>query len=194
MKKIFFLNILISFCYTISFAQNEPLNDSTTVLPTDIYSNFSKEYYSRTKPVSFFISKEQKDKDSIKILSVGYSEIINAADKYYKKKDFANAAYYYTHAFENNNGLGKVDDRLKTACCFAMLNNKDSAFIQLFRIVSKGHYTNLAEINSIEYLKPLYKDKRWQEVIGLINKNRNELIEKLNKEIPEKGLPDENNQ
>lgn len=191
MKKDLFFSIVIFMYFPVLIAQNKQLKDSTIILPGDIYSNFSKETYSRTKPTSFFISK---DKDSIKILSFGYSELISAGDKFYTKKDFTNAAYCYIKAFNDNNGLGKVDDRLKAACCFSMLGNNDSSFVQLFRIVSKGHYTNLNEINSIDNLKPLYQDKRWPEVIALINKNRNELIEKMNKEIPENGLPAESNQ
>ncbi len=147
-------------------------------MPDDIYSNFSKESYSRTKPVSFFITKEN---DSITILSSNYRVFINTGDKFYRKKDFKAAAAFYLKAFENNKGLGNVDDRLKTACCFSILNKKDSSFAELFRIVAKGHYTNLAEINAIEYLKPLHQDKRWREVIGLINKNRNALMDKMNK-------------
>ena len=192
MKKLFFLNIVIFYYCPILFAQNKLIKDSTVILRNDIYSNISKENYSRTKPSSFIVSK---DKDgSIKVLSSGYDELISSGDKFYAKKDFSDAAYCYVRAFKNNNDLGKVDDRLKTACCFSMLNNKDSSFIQLFRIASKGHYTNLTEISSLEYLQPLYQDKRWQEVIVLINKNRNEVIEKLNKEIPEHKLSDETNQ
>jgi len=190
-EKTLFLNIVIPFYCSILFAQNKQPKDSTIILPGDIYSNFSKENYNRTKPVSFIIDK---NKDSIRILGVGYTELIAAGDKFYNKKDFLNAANYYVKAFKANSDLGTVDDRLKTACCFSMLNNKDSAFVQLFRIVVKGHYTNLTELNSIEYLKPLYQDKRWQEVISLITKNRNELLEKMNKEIPESGLPAETNQ
>lgn len=190
MKYLFFIIVIFFYC-PILFAQNEPLKDSIKILPDDIYSNFSKDTYSRTNSNSFIISKNI---DSIKIISFGYNELINAGDKFYKKKDFLNAANYYVLAIKNNNGLGKIDDRLKTACCFSMLKNNDSAFLQLFRIVTNGHYINLAEISSFEYLKPLYQDKRWQEIIGLINKNRNELLEKLNKEITENGLPNETNQ
>lgn len=183
MKKHFFLNIAISFFCSILFAQNKQMRDSTIVLPGDIYSNFSKENYSRTKSVPFFITIDKND--SIKILSFDYNGVISACDKFYKKKDFKNAANCYVHAFNDNNGLGKVDDRLKAACCFSMIGNKDSAFIQLYRIASKGNYMNIDELNSIEYLKSLHKDKRWEEIIGLINKNRNELINKMNSEIKE---------
>lgn len=191
MKRKLFLSAVFFFLFSLAFAQNKPIKDSTQILPNDIYSNFSKENYKRTKPSSFIITKNG---DSVRVLSSNYNEIIVIADKFYKKKDFRTAAACYIKAFENNNGLGKVDDRLKAACCFSMLNNKDSAFLQLFRIVTKGHYTNLNEINAMDYLKPLHTDKRWQEVIGLINKNRAELMEKMNKEIQEKGLPNEVNQ
>ena len=183
MKKIILLSVIISLHFPILFAQNKQLKDSTIILPGDIYSNFSKENYRRTKPVSFFITKDKND--SIKILSFDYNGVISTCDKFYKKKDFKNAANCYVQAFNDNNDLGKVDDRLKAACCFSMIDNKDSAFIQLYRIVVKGGYTNIEELNSIEYLKSLHKDKRWEDIIGLINKNRTELINKMNSEIKE---------
>ena len=84
MKKIIPFSIIISLYFPVSFAQNKQIKDSTIILPGDIYSNSSKENYRRARSTSFFITKDKND--SIKILSVSYVGLIDAGDKFYKKK------------------------------------------------------------------------------------------------------------
>src|SRR6218665_2652067 len=128
MKKISFFYFLLAITCNKLMAQNEVKIDSVTILQNDIYSNFNKEVYTPSKDFKVFVNKKG---DSVKVLSNTYEISITTADKYLQKSDFVNALFYYNKAFKDNHDLGKVKDRYKSACCYAMLNNADSAFIQL---------------------------------------------------------------
>ncbi len=188
-KLSFFLPAFFLSMQSIHAQKNIP-HDTTTVLSNDIYSNNDKGSYRNTAPIVFI----KNPGDTTKLERSYYPELTGKANRCYARKEFAYAVYWYTSAFTGNHDLGMVDDRFKAACCYAMLNNKDSAFLQLYRITAKGHYTNLNELSAEPYLKSLHSDKRWQEIIDIINKNRAEMIEKMNKELSDKKLPAETNQ
>ena len=48
----------------------------------------------------------------------------------------------------------------------------DSAFYQLERIAKSGFYTNYLEITNDVQLNPLHNDKRWAELLLLIEEKK----------------------
>ncbi len=168
MKKVIIAVVLIFNYQSLIFSQTKNTNDTTVVKAGDIYSNFSKENYSRRENLSFVIPKNNIDSDTV--LKLGYDEYIQFADKFYRKLDFKNAANLFRKTFVSNNDLGKINDRLKLACCYVNLKNFDSAFLQLERIVTKGHYTNLEELKLEKCFIPLHEDKQWLQILTKINK------------------------
>jgi hypothetical protein len=104
---------------------------------------------------------------------------------YYKHADFVNTAGNYNKAFSDNNDLGKANDRYKLACCYSMLNKPDSAFLQLKRIVNKGRYANIDQIEAEPYLNALHQDKRWETIIGMVNKNKSDFRDEMNRKMKE---------
>ena len=99
-----------------------------------------------------------------------YDKLINIADSNYKSNNIRLAANYYSNAFEKN-GLGKVKDRYKAAICYSILNNLDSAFIQLIRISFTGKYSNYQEIINEQNFVPLQGDPKWTGILDKIKKN-----------------------
>jgi len=81
-----------------------------------------------------------------------YQACIKKADSLYYNKEFLKSAETFSAAFMYNNDRGLVRDRYNAACSWALSNNKDSAFYQLYRIAEKGNfkdYLNLKEILKI---------------------------------------------
>lgn len=176
-KILFFL--LVFFSKGSGYCQVKNSGDTTIVLETDIYSNFSKETYRRNQTNVILISTEGKDSTFVK--KFNYEEYIKAGDLFYKKGDFRKAANVYKQTFLYNKDLGKIDDRFKLACCYVNLSIVDSAFLQLQRIAIKGKYTSLEELKTKSCFKNLHSDKRWTELIAQINKNREDLLIEMNK-------------
>jgi hypothetical protein len=105
-------------------------------------------------------------------VSKEYLEYVNKAESFLEKKEYSASAFNYSKAFEANNGLGKIQDRYKAACCWALLNNNDSAFYQLFRIIKVPTYTEYEKFESEKALVSLHSDIRWNTVINKLKFNR----------------------
>jgi hypothetical protein len=107
-------------------------------------------------------------------ISNEYTEYTSKALNLMANENYLDATSYFTKAFAANGGLAKVSDRYKSASCWALLNNKDSAFFQLEKIAVGGkfkHYELLAEdIN----LKNLRTDDRWIKILKIMKKNSEE--------------------
>lgn len=114
---------------------------------------------------------------SVSVLSHGqdpekYKELIDEAWSFYQSEDFYESGQKYSEAFVARGGKGLVTDRYNAACSWALANETDSAFIQLFRIAEKGNYTNLSHIKSDSDLDALHEDERWDEVIAIVKSNK----------------------
>jgi lipopolysaccharide biosynthesis regulator YciM len=179
MKQRILIYLLIFFTKS-GYCQVKNNGDATSVLETDIYSNFSKETYRRYRPNVIQISIQGKDSTLKKF---NYDESIKRGDVFYKKGDFRSAANIYKETFLYNRDLGKIDDRFKLACCYVNLNKVDSVFSQLQRIATKGRYTSIEELKTKNCFKSLHSDKRWLDLIAQINKNREDLLIEMNKKI-----------
>jgi hypothetical protein len=112
-----------------------------------------------------------------------HDDYINDAEQLYEKKDYQASAIAYSNAFAANGGLGSPNDRYNAACSWSRAGNPDSAFSQLNRIATKGNYTNLSHLLSDADLKNLYADKRWEEVVSQVRKNKEKQEEHYDKPL-----------
>ena len=96
-----------------------------------------------------------------------YSELINEAWKLYEGKEYLKSGQKYSEAFVASGNKGSLDDRYNAACSWALANQPDSSFIQLFKIAKSGYYTDLVHITTDSDLNSLHTDERWPEVIPI---------------------------
>ena len=127
-----------------------------------------------------------------------YAGLIKEAFTLYESKEYLQAGQKYAEAFTV---LGEQEtgccDRYNAACSWALANETDSAFIQLFIIANNGSYPKLEHITTDADLNSLHQDKRWAEVIEMIKYKTYtqtllsdlEELEKANA-IPEKSKAD----
>lgn len=112
-----------------------------------------------------------------------YSELVKEAWSLYEKKEFLKSGQKYSEAFVALGGKGLINDRYNAACSWALANEPDSAFVQLFKIVENGNYTNLAHITTDTDLNSLHADERWNEVIEIVKANKEKAEVNLDKPL-----------
>ncbi len=76
-----------------------------------------------------------------------------------------------------------VNDRYNAACSWALANQPDSAFVQLFKIAEKGNYTNYGHITTDTDLNTLHNDERWNRVIEIVKSNKEKAEANLDKHL-----------
>jgi len=181
MKKVKILIITI-ICNTILVHSQVFKIEKNKILESDIYSNFSDDNY---KIQNAEISSELKIllNKTFNLQDTSYLEKIKIAEKFYKNKNYKAASNFFLKAITENNNSGRISDRIKLACCFSILSEEDSAFVQLFRIARQGKYTNLIEIENEKELTSLHNTIEWSEFLRIINENRNIELKKLNDQI-----------
>lgn len=108
-----------------------------------------------------------------------YDSLTAAAGDQYRQKQYCKAAELYQEAFLSNNDRGKLDDRIAAAGCWVLCGRFDSAFSQLYRVVTRAKYTDAYALLSDEDLKPLYNDKRWDQLIRDVWENKRAAFAKL---------------
>lgn len=94
-----------------------------------------------------------------------YGELTKQAKQLYKDKEYGKAGQKFSDAFAVNGGKGIIQDRYMAASAWAMAGQPDSAFLNLFKIVNSGYYTDKAEVVSDSTFTPLFTDNRWDELI-----------------------------
>ena len=110
-----------------------------------------------------------------------YAELTKEAWQLYEEKEYLMSARKYAKAFIALGGKGIVNDRYNAACSWALANEIDSAFVQLFKIAQNGNYTNLGHITTDTDLNSIHNDKRWNEVIEIIKSNKEKSEANLDK-------------
>lgn len=112
-----------------------------------------------------------------------YSELIKEAEQFYDDKEYLESGKKYADGFVALGNKGAVNDRYNAACSWALANQSDSSFAQLFIIARKGNYTNLSHLTSDTDLTSLHEDKRWSEVIELVRLNKEKAEAHLDKAL-----------
>lgn len=100
-----------------------------------------------------------------------YSELIKEALIHYEKKEYQESGQKYSEAFKFSSTTGKVNDRFNAACSWALANQVDSAFIQLFEVAGNSDFTNLIRVAYDPDLKSLHDDERFITVIKMVQSN-----------------------
>lgn len=112
-----------------------------------------------------------------------YSELINEAWNFYETQEYLKSGQKYSEAFVALGGKGMVSDRYNAACSWALANQPDSSFVQLFKIAKNGNFTNLGHITTDTDLNSLHQDDRWPEVIDIIKSNKEKAEANLDKAL-----------
>ncbi|MCX6295580.1 MAG: hypothetical protein NTX97_05865 [Bacteroidetes bacterium] len=112
--------------------------------------------------------------------SVKYFEYINQAKRSLDNKEYKKASSFYANAFKLNAGKAYCEDRYNAARAWTLSGNKDSAFIQLFKVVTLYDYSNYKQITEdIDFLQ-LHTDKRWIKITDNIKQNISKTDSNLN--------------
>ena len=116
-----------------------------------------------------------------------YSELIKEASYHYEKKEYQESGQKYSEAFDVSSTLGTVNDRFNAACSWALANQADSAFIQLFDVAQNNGFTSLIRIIYDPDLKSLHDDDRFITVIQMVQSNeaKQEMIKSAGANIDE---------
>lgn len=110
-----------------------------------------------------------------------YFESINNAKNSFSKKEYKKSGQYYSTAFKQNGGKAYLEDRYNAARSWALAGNKDSAFVQLFKVVTLYDYINYSEISSEKAFNTLHADKRWTQIDERVKLNISKSDGNLNK-------------
>ncbi|HWK99340.1 MAG TPA: DUF6624 domain-containing protein [Parapedobacter sp.] len=98
-----------------------------------------------------------------------YGALTKQAKQLYENKEYDKAGQKYSDAFVANGNKGIIGDRYMAASAWAMAGQPDSAFVNLFKIVDSGYYTDKSEVVSDSTFTPLHTDNRWDELIEKLN-------------------------
>lgn len=94
-----------------------------------------------------------------------YDKLAEQADKFFFKKEYKKAVELYQTAIKTNNDQARVKHRYRLASAWTALSMPDSAFIQLYRIVEKGNFSEISLLeNDIDFIS-LHKDTRWKTLL-----------------------------
>jgi hypothetical protein len=101
-----------------------------------------------------------------------YSKLIDEAWQLYENKEYLKSGQKFSEAFIAVENKEIVKDRYNAACSWALANQPDSSFKQLFKITETGNFTNLRRIKADKDLISLYTDERWNKIIEVVRSNK----------------------
>jgi hypothetical protein len=103
-----------------------------------------------------------------------YSVLVSDALNLYEKKDYLNSALKYSEAFKKYGNHSIITDRYLAACAWALANNRDSAFNQLFKVIDKSNFIFEDYVVSNSDLSSLHTDSRWDVIMDVIDSKEND--------------------
>ncbi len=112
-----------------------------------------------------------------------YSAFVKEAWDLYESKEYLSSATTYAKAFAAMGDKGRGSDRYNAACSWALAQEIDSSFVQLFRITKKGNYSNYTHISTDVDLTTLHSDSRWKEILTLVQQNKEKIEDGLEKPL-----------
>jgi hypothetical protein len=112
-----------------------------------------------------------------------YNELRAEAFQLYENKEYLKSGLKYSEAFAvfGNNSL--PEDRYNAACSWALANEIDSAFVQLYNIAEKWNYMGYDHLITDMDLRSLYKDRRWNKVVEIVKSNKDRAEAKVDKTL-----------
>lgn len=113
-----------------------------------------------------------------------YNVLVKQAYSLYQAKNYSESAINYNQAFATNEGKAFPNDRYNAACSWALANVTDSAFYHLFRLAeSISKYQDYQHISTDSDLTSLYSDKRWKQLLKIVNLNKEEAEKDFDKPL-----------
>jgi hypothetical protein len=94
-----------------------------------------------------------------------YEKLAEQADNFFFKKEYKKAVGLYQTAIKVNNDQARVKHRYRLAAAWTALSMPDSAFIQLYRIVEKGNFSEISLLEKDLDFLSLHEDKRWKTLL-----------------------------
>jgi len=111
-----------------------------------------------------------------------YSELIRAGWKLCSEKDFTSSAKIYEQAFKVN-PKAPLNDRYNAACINSLANNSNAAYKHLFVAVNELKWYDINHLKNDKDLINIHKDKRWNQLITVMQKNKNEIEKHFDKKL-----------
>ncbi|MGK0413825.1 MAG: hypothetical protein ACJA1B_002035 [Polaribacter sp.] len=111
-----------------------------------------------------------------------YSELIRAGWKLCLDKKFEASAKLYEQAFDVNSNA-PLNDRYNAACINSLANNASAAYKHLFIVANDLKWHDINHLKNDTDLINIRNDKRWQELISVMNKNKFEEQKHFDKDL-----------
>ena len=104
-----------------------------------------------------------------------YLKLVESAKAEFKNEKYTDASKLYTEAFKLNIIRGTHYDRLNASESYAQIGYIDSAFVQLFLLANKFKWQGKDMFENDKYLSLLHKDKRWEDLMTIFERNKEEV-------------------
>lgn len=104
--------------------------------------------------------------------NIKYFELIEQAKIAYEKKDYRTSAKKYNQALRIFGKNSWDIDRYNAACAFALSNQVNASFKQLFILVEDKKYNDYDQMVQDPDLSTLHTDKRWREITTKVKLNK----------------------
>jgi hypothetical protein len=101
-----------------------------------------------------------------------YYELRTEAFRLYENKEYIKSGQKYSEAFAVFGNKSLPEDRYNAASSWALANEIDSSFVQLFNIAEKWNFTGYDHMITDMDLRSLYKDRRWNKVVEIVESNK----------------------
>jgi hypothetical protein len=101
-----------------------------------------------------------------------YHVLVKEGLQLYQQKQFRESAAKYSEAFKIFSNRGFTQHRYEAASSFALSNQADSAFFQLFRIATRVKYSDINSLTQNPDFTGLHSDPRWTELVTLVTTNK----------------------
>lgn len=94
-----------------------------------------------------------------------YDKLAEQGDKFFFKREYKKAVELYQTAIKTNNDQARVKHRYRLAAAWTALSMPDSAFVQLYRIVEKGNFSEISLLERDIDFFSLHEDGRWKALL-----------------------------
>ena len=111
-----------------------------------------------------------------------YSELIRTGWKLCLEKKFVTSSKIYEQAFKVNS-KAPLNDRYNAACIITLANNKNGAFKHLFVAANELKWYDINHLKNDADLKNIKTDKRWNQLIAIMLKNKQEIEKHYDKKL-----------
>jgi hypothetical protein len=113
---------------------------------------------------------------------IKFYQLIGEAEQLYDSSEYLLSGQKYSEAFIVLGNKGTMGDRYNAACSWALAGEKDSSFIQLFKIAN-GNFKEYDYMVADKDFTSLYQDPRWAKVVEIVKINKEKAEANLDKNL-----------